>query len=198
MSQAFESYKMFHALRLHFKSKSYDFVKFRGKTRVSAAAFDKRNDRFFYYKLSARYKKELQGFYVSALTESTEVWVGDLLDDSWNDKYNGWLGRNQALFQTFKGDCATLGEFRTDRDVEFVQLLRSVDGDLPALVRLQIQGFISLETCVIINNLTKFTDKVNVINPLWDDRKLLLTKYSSFVKVAEPKRYATLLKDTVT
>ena len=39
---AFESYKMYVALKLHFTTDSYDYFKFNGKTRVSETNFEKR------------------------------------------------------------------------------------------------------------------------------------------------------------
>ena len=39
---AFESYKMYVALKLHFTTDSYDYFKFNGKTRVSETNFEKK------------------------------------------------------------------------------------------------------------------------------------------------------------
>ena len=39
---AFESYKMYVALKLHFTTDSYDYFKFNGKTRVSETNFEEK------------------------------------------------------------------------------------------------------------------------------------------------------------
>ena len=63
---AFESYKMYVALKLHFTTDSYDYFKFNGKTRVTETNFEKRKDRYFFKKLTNRKKDdEILPYFVS-------------------------------------------------------------------------------------------------------------------------------------
>ena len=111
MSEAFDSYKMYSALKQHFTTLKYDYVKFRGKSYADkhARSFDKRNDRFFYYKLWSRYKDELKDFYISVFVSGETVgFIGDLLDDKYHAQYNEWLKRQQSITKVFKDDVETI------------------------------------------------------------------------------------------
>jgi len=41
---AFESYRVYSALKLHFTTDSYDYFKYNGKTKVTPENFEKRKD----------------------------------------------------------------------------------------------------------------------------------------------------------
>ncbi|HIE49089.1 MAG TPA: hypothetical protein EYP94_03210, partial [Gammaproteobacteria bacterium] len=84
--EAFDAYKMYLAIRLHFQSPNYDFVKYNGEIRCSQDSFMKRNDRYFFHKLSKRYNRpELQDFLVANFA----------VEDSVNPK---WLtGENTTI-----------------------------------------------------------------------------------------------------
>ena len=48
---AMEAYKMFHALKLHFTSDTYDYHKYNGGFKIDPETFNQKRDRFFFYKL---------------------------------------------------------------------------------------------------------------------------------------------------
>ena len=58
-----DAYRCYLALKNHFTKDHYDYIKYRGKTRASNAAFYKRKDRFWFEKF-ARQKndKEIEDF----------------------------------------------------------------------------------------------------------------------------------------
>lgn len=196
--EAFNSYKLYNALRLHFTTKSYDFIKFRGKTKVDARKFDKRPDRYFYYKLWARYEDELKLFYISVFINGSVKWVGELLGEEHHAQFNEMLKRHQSLSKIFSDDVKTIVDLMDDRGVSFKQLLIADGANLPMIIRLYEQEFISLESLVIINRLTKMTDKCDCPHPFWEDKKLLITKYEPFVDVGKLGRFASILKDGLT
>ena len=73
----YEAFAVFHALKLHFTSK-YDFVKYNGKCNIGKDAFMLRKDKFYFYKLSRKYKKEeLFGYYISNILVNPKLWAGD-------------------------------------------------------------------------------------------------------------------------
>jgi len=74
----FATYAMFHALKLHFTSDSYDYVKYNGKTNVSKQTFSTRKDKYTFYRLSRKYDvQELKDFLVSNfLAGDVEWWQG--------------------------------------------------------------------------------------------------------------------------
>ena len=46
--EAYEAYKIYHALKLHFNS-DYDYTKYNGKAKVTVDSYLKRKDRTFLY-----------------------------------------------------------------------------------------------------------------------------------------------------
>jgi len=199
MNEAFESYKLYHALKLHFTTKNYDFIKFRGKAKAfsDARKFDARNDKYFYYRLSARYKSELKEFYISVFANGDDCWIGDLLGDKYHRQFNEWLARKQAFTKMFTDDVNTIVEFMEERDKSFKELLLPDGNNLPIIMRLGEQGFISTETIIVINRLTHFVEKGDNKHPFWKDKKLLITKYNPFVEVNEIGNLASILKEGI-
>ena len=77
MSDPFESYMLYNALKLHFES-SYDAVKYNFKSNVTPSSFFKRKDKYFFAKLAKKYNGELKDFYISQFI-NTEKYVGDMI-----------------------------------------------------------------------------------------------------------------------
>lgn len=198
-SEAFDSFKLHTALKQHFTTSKYDYFKYRGKSYADKQArqFDQRRDRFFFYKVWSRYKDDLKGFYVSVFSGGDDPWIGDLLDDKYNAQYQEWLKRKQSIGKIFENDVDTIVEFLIEYNLEFKQLLIPNGSKMPKIIQLEEQGFISLETVVIINQLTNFVDKVQCDHPFWNDKQLLLTKYQPFVGVSKLGRFASMLKDGI-
>ena len=66
MYGGFEVYKTYLAVKLHFTSASYDYIKYEGKINAKLDTFTSRNDRYFFHKLSTRYKQdEILDFFVA-------------------------------------------------------------------------------------------------------------------------------------
>ena len=64
--QAYDAYKLYLGLKLHFQSDKYDFQRFNGGVRSSPESFYKSKDRWFFEKLIKRYKEEqVKEFFIS-------------------------------------------------------------------------------------------------------------------------------------
>ena len=62
----FEVYKMYLALKNHFTTDTYDYVKYRGKVNASEKAFEERRDRYFFKKLATKYDgSEVLNYFVA-------------------------------------------------------------------------------------------------------------------------------------
>ena len=152
----FEAFAMYHALKLHFSGK-YDYVKYNGKTNVSKDQFMLRKDKFTYYKLSRRYKKEeLFGFYVANFLIDTNKWVGELLQEDANSNYKAWIKIQQSISYIFEQDLNHMFDL-----VEMPEeMLKVVAGQYPLLYNEHLKGKIKLETIVILNDILNFL-------PMW-------------------------------
>jgi len=190
----FEAYALFHGLKLHFTSK-YDYVKYNGKTNVTKDQFMLRKDKFQFYKLSRKYKRdELFGFYVANMLVNPKIWVGDLLSEDAESEYKVWQKTQQSLSYVFEQDIHRL--FDSVNNPE--ELLKVVDGQYPLLYNLYMQDMCAKETLIILNELLNFL-------PMWvkkiEDDIIFpefvksCEKYKPFLNFDKPKMLAILKKN---
>jgi hypothetical protein len=152
----FEAYEMYHGLKLHFTS-NYDYVKYNGKTNVNKQQFMLRKDKFQFYKLSRKYKRdELFGFYVANMLVNPKIWVGELLTEDADSEYKVWQKTQQSISYVFEQDLHSL--FDSVNNPE--ELLKVVDGQYPLLYTLYTQGKSTKETLIILNEILNFM-------PMW-------------------------------
>lgn len=190
----FEAYALFHALKLHFTSK-YDYVKYSGKTNVSKNQFMLRKDKFQFYKLSRKYKREeLFGFFVANMLVNPKIWVGDLLSEDAESEYKVWQKTQQSLSYVFEQDIQRVFDMVNNPE----ELLKVVDGQYPLLYNLYMQGKIAKETLIILNEILNFL-------PMWvkkvDDDLIFpefvksCEKYKPFLNFDKPKMLTILKKN---
>ena len=188
MSEAggFEAYALFHALKLHFTSK-YDYVKYNGKTNVTKDQFMLRKDKFQFYKLSRKYKRdELFGFFVANMLVNPKIWVGDLLSEDAESEYKVWQKTQQSLSYVFEQDIHRL--FDSVNNPE--ELLKVVDGQYPLLYNLYLHDKVKKETILILNDFMNFMPmwKKKVEDDiLFPDFTKSCEKYKPFFSYDEPK-----------
>ncbi len=197
MPDAYNAYVMWLAMKKHFTTESYDFIKYCGKIKFPRKTFEKRNDRAFFFKLSSMYKKELRDFYLSIYCKDGNVdrWAGEFVDDGFANEFVQFKKRKESRYRTFKQDVNVIVEYMEESSRSFKDILISNDGNLPEIVQLERQH-ICPETLVLINHMTNFLDKY-CVHPLWEDVNLRLTKYERFVKVDNIGDYANVLKEAV-
>ncbi len=81
MHDGFEVFKTYLAIKLHFTTDNYDYFNYGGKVNCKLETFTKRNDRYFFHKLSKQYDKyEITDFFVANFLDDDRQWVGNLLE----------------------------------------------------------------------------------------------------------------------
>ena len=184
----YEAFQLYTALRLHFTSSSYDYFKYQGKTRTDHRVFERRKDKYHFYKLSKH--RDPQGLIVSNFAEGNGSWIGDLLTEEAGERYTNWLSRQQSLTYQFSSD---LGRF----DDNFVSHFKVKEGQHPDILVALKRGEISIETLAILNNLLNFFpiwDKKISDPVLWPNVRDRCLKYSPFIKYDKTK-VKQILKD---
>ena len=74
---------------MHFTTPNYDFFKHNVKVNSSLNSFLKRNDRFFFHKLTTKYKQEeLLDYFVCNFVYNSKTWVGTLVRADGDTVYN--------------------------------------------------------------------------------------------------------------
>lgn len=173
---AFEAYKEYVALKNHFNKPDYDFIKYNGKTGLKVSSFEKRKDKIFFEKLAKI--ENYHEFLVANFSVNPKLWIRDL---SYSEDakliYQDWKKRNQSITYLYKK--------------EFRKILEDKGGQQhPAAIRLYLGGEISLESlCIFVamTNAIETWDNKLEYDPVWEDLKLKIVKYTPFVKFEKSK-----------
>lgn len=173
----FEAYKLYVALKNHFNSKTYDFVKYNGKVNAKRESFDKRRDRFFFEKLAKH--EDPKSFLIANFLVNKNGWIKDL---SYGDEprriYESWVKRQQSLSYVVQDDVSRLDE---DFDSNF----KVEPNTHPKALKKYLMKEISLETLTILCDMVgcmKYWDRSLENDPLWEDLSVTIRKYLSFLQ----------------
>ena len=190
-----DAYRCYLALKNHFTKDHYDYIKYRGKTRASNAAFYKRKDRFWFEKF-ARQKndKEIEEFFVSNFIYSTDpstVWIGEMIKEG-EGRYQEWQKKVQSLTYIFKEETESLFENKKIDD------MFDCSKGHPPILKIYLKGDISLESMVIYDRILgygKDFDK-RLKDPVWETVSRKIKKYSPFLNI-DVSRYKKILKEVI-
>ena len=190
-----DAYRCYLALKNHFTKDHYDYIKYRGKTRASNAAFYKRKDRFWFEKF-ARQKndKEIEEFFVSNFIYSTDpstVWIGEMIKEG-EGRYQEWQKKVQSLTYVFKEETESVFENKKMDD------MFDCSKGHPPILKIYLKGDISLESMVIYDRILgygKDFDK-RLKDPVWESVSRKIKKYSPFLNI-DVSRYKKILKEVI-
>ena len=197
LTEGFEAYKTYLALKRHFTS-DYNYFKYNGKIRASEESFLRRNDRFFFRKLSKKYnKEELVDFYVSNFIISNN-WVGNLVSQESEDNYVQYKRRRESLSYHFDVELRWVIDHCRDRNLELNKLLLVEDNNHPLLLKFLLQKKISIDTLIIMDSVLKFLSHWddNLDDIVWEEKKRLIIKYNKFLTY-DPFVYRKKLKEII-
>lgn len=185
---AYDAYKKYIAIKLHFQQKDYDYFKFSGVAKVSREKFESRNDKYFFQRIVKVYNEEqFEQLLVANFISNKDVWIGDIVSDDGRRRLLEWKKTQQSLEYVFESDLKILKQYIDDGEVPTFDCFFSREQeDWPEIVTIVLQGTIKLETFIIINKVLNFMPRVDskIEDTLvWPEFKQLCSKYSPFVKV---------------
>ena len=189
--EGFDVFKTYLALKLHFTSKTYDYHKYEGKVTAKLDTFTKRNDRYFFYKLSKKYKpSEIEDFFVANFIKNDRNWVGSLLNNDGETTFKDYIKYSQSLSYNFRMECVHISDGFNANNLSFDDGFICNNGQHPRLLQLLIQKKISYQTAVIINHYLSFVKNWNLEikeKVVWPKIAFKLGKLKNFVKFNETK-----------
>ena len=185
MTDAFDIYTMYLALKQHFTTESYDYFKYHGRVKANKESFLRRRDRYFFHKISK--KKDPLHFLLANFVEKGDFYIGDNPDD---EIYLKWKGNQEKLTYTFKNDIDHL-------ESPFYDNFKT-DGQHPLVLQLFYQNKISKETLIIINDIFRneifdYWNEVISDPVVWPQTYKLLTKYKPFLSYDKKKLFTILV-----
>lgn len=194
MIEPFEVYRLYLAIKLHFTTKNYDIVKYKGKVRVKEETFRKRKDLISIKKLARDYSREEIINFLVANFVSGEKW-GGLFDVDAARRYEEWQNRKHKREYQFKQD---VDRIVLDMEKENIgDPFISINGKHPLTFRLFFGNIISIETMTILDKIFNFVD-MNANDILLEDASMCIKKYRPFVRLSDNlKSSADPLKDVI-
>jgi hypothetical protein len=191
MYGGFEVFKTYLAVKLHFTTDSYDYHKYEGKVNCKLDTFTKRNDRYFFHKLSTIYNQnDVLGFFVSNFLVDSNKWVGSLIRNDGQDVFTEWKKRNESFEYYFRSDCVHIFNDFNARHLSFDDGFSSFGGQHPRFFQLVLSKKISYETAIVFNKILSYSKSWNkqiVEQVVWPIHAKRLSKYEQFVKYNETK-----------
>ena len=166
----YDAYRLYLAVKLHFSTDNYDFFKHNAKVNASLGSFTKRNDRYFFHKLSTKYKQDE---------------IGDLIREDGESVYRKWQKYNESFAYNFRADCSTINNILGRDNSHFDSMFSVSNGQHPKLLRLYLSKGLGTETMVTLDKILSFIknwDKEIKETVVWPDLSFRLKKYSPFVK----------------
>jgi len=186
MTNGFDVYKIYLAVKLHFTSDSYDYHKYEGKVNCKLETFTKNNARYFFHKLGTKYSKDdILCFFVANFLSDSNKWIGDLTRNDGQDVYLDWKKRNEAFDYHFRSDCNYIINDFNVRKLSFNDGFNAFGGQHPRFLQLVLSKNISYETAIVFNQTIGFSkrwDKEINEKVVWPIHSKRIKKYTQFVK----------------
>lgn len=182
----FKCFKLYLALKRHFDKTNYNFIKYKGRMKVSQDTFEARNDRHLFTKLADQ--KKVPQLILSNLVHDPSLYVTDFLSSEGQDRLRAYIKYQESFDYSFMREIKqydTIG-----------QMVKVRDGEYPAIVTDWLSGKVSIDTLSVIDkviNGTKYWSE-SLSDPLWDDINRRLLNYRPFT-TTDVKHFKAMIKD---
>ena len=193
--EAYDVYRSYLALRLHFTTDQYDVIKMKGRVRASKQSFFKRNDLFAIRKIAETYSdKEVVDFLVANFV-SGDRW-GGVFDTEAKSNYLAWKKRMESINYTFTNEIDKMVVYCEKQNINFNDLFLNDAEQHPIIFKMYLRKIISIEMLVILNKLNNFVEKFDQVlskDLMWPDTSRIIKKYSPFLTISKEK-YGELIR----
>ena len=191
----FDTYKEYLAYKNHFTKEKYDYQRYGGQSRAKIDSFYKRKDRYFFEKMSRKYKDpEIKNFFLANFVNTDNpqgLWIGNIMR-SGETVYMEWQKRNESLFYNFKQNSDEL-MYQYSYD-EFFDASKGH----PPILKEHLAGNVSAEEMCVYEKLfgyCKDYDK-QLDDPVWRVVGLKIRKYIPFLNI-DKQKYRQYLIDKI-
>jgi len=184
MTQPFDAYSMYNALKLHFEQDSYDAIKYNFKSNVTPKSFFARKDKYFFAKLAKTYDDKLLQYYIANFKNGVS-YVGDMLNEGGESNFKEHMKVRESIHREFQKDINTL----IDMDKEFDSFFEAKQTH-PLIIKLLMREEINLETVAILDSILWFMDREGskiTETIIWPDIYRKVMKYKPFVDFNKAK-----------
>ena len=198
LMHGFQVYKMYLAMKLHFTQPKFDFFECNGQAKAKEKTYHERNDFWFFETIAKRLSSnEVQEFLLASFIRSTDpskVWIGDIKRFG-KDRWMAHQKQTQSLRYIVEQDLGTVAYHMEAKGHSFNDLFATL-GTHPPLLKLHIQGLVSIETMVVIDICLGYSHvwDQKLGDPLWESVSLKIKKYKPFLSINTDK-YKNIMKE---
>lgn len=151
-------YKLYLMVKQHFNGR-YDCVKYNWNMNVSTKAYEKRNDKYFFARLSEKYTLgELYQIFVANMLANPDAWVGEISGADAIQFYRQHQGKLERAAYIYKEDIENMVDFCRAKGRQFKDLFDCSNGQ-PFIFKMIQQEIISYETFLLIDAAGRFIHK---------------------------------------
>lgn len=197
-TDAYETYRLFTALRIHFNEETYNFNDYNGNIKAIKKKEDflLQNDRFHYAKLAKKWGNEIKDFLIANLYQTPNIWITDLCK----------LKESEANYLIMKKwESNPLYHFESEMKAismgyEPKKLLGYDGSSVPDILVALYNNQISPQSFFYLDSILHFTDKWNGLETKfipWEKRKLALKKLSMFYSFKDIDLYREIVNRTL-
>ena len=180
-----QTFRDYVGLKLHFND---PFIWNRNfKSRIGEEQLLKRRDAYMFIKLSEEIpdREERIQRLISAFKKNPATWVGEVFEEDHKDFHKKRMAVVSSLQYSLRSDIDKLVTFMDEHSIDVRKLLVS-KGNVPYIIKNEadIPGGIKDETLALIEKAFKFCSN-DTIDPLWQRRAFMLTKYHYWLNVKD-------------
>jgi hypothetical protein len=185
MMEVIDVYLMYCALKAHFGKGDYDYITYKGKTKIKRDSFYKRKDRSFFVKIAKKYDNP-QDYFLANFIKNRNGYIANFNEQN----YESWKLKRQGFFEEFVIEMYPLV-------LSFEALFEIKERNHPKLLKEFLGGRVSIETMIILNELVNYSKNWNEeLNDdvIWPDLKKFMNNYKRFLTIDEKRYRMKLLK----
>jgi hypothetical protein len=168
------------AIKLHFKSNSFDAIKYRMKTRsIADDVFEKKKTFNIYVRLAEKLAD--QNIHPIEFVLANVLAGEGFISYFTVSNHTEWRTRIESIrYNTIKEINSCMADYSIDKFAELFKM--NEQSSFPMIVRHYLEKKISLETITVINMFVGFTEKLQINDLGWDEIRQTITKYQPFLK----------------
>jgi hypothetical protein len=175
-------------MKAHFSKNDYDFLTYKGKSRVPRNSFYKRKDRIFFVKLSHKYEEyeDIKNYFVANFVTERNGYIANFNDEN----YKIWKDRRSNFYDIFTEEIRPFVK-------DFNPIFKVKNSEHPFLLKEYLGKRVSIETLIILDELLEFTINWNrslAEDYIWYDINKLMKNYKRFLTIDKNQYRIELLK----
>ena len=181
-----ETFRIYCAVKAHF-STGYNLKKYNAALKQSDAAFEKRSDKYFFNKIAEKFTiSDNYMLFVHNFLENADKTVFDFLCQDSIDVYKARNGNVLNAQYNYTRDIKYLLSYIDHHNLKFNQLIYS-DCIHPPILKMMMQGFITIESFMILDSFLGLIDKIEAnipdYDPLWPNASPKLKSYKKILNI---------------